>query len=123
MAKKVTKKATKTIENVETLDVPVVAVEEKLQNELLENVTKELSELSEKMEEVQPTEEFIQAVMSAEPQDAQELIKTETEKIENLEKVIQNKIDDIVNNNPEVVSVMKKMSNRSFTNFWNGVEY
>lgn len=120
MAKKgTTKKTTKTVE---TLDVPVVTMEEKIQSEIIENVTNEISEISAKMEEVQPTEEFIDSVMLANVEQSQELINTEIEKIEKLEKEIQDKIEEIVNNNPDIVPIMKKTNTR-FTNYWNGIEY
>lgn len=123
MAKKgTTTKKTKVDETVETLDVPVVAMEEKLQTAIIENVTNEISEISAKMKNIQPTEEIVETIMSAEPEDAQEIITKEVEKIENLEREIQSKIDDIINKNPEVVKAMKK-ANPRFTNFWNGIEY
>ena len=123
MAKKgTTTKKTKADETVETLDVPVVAMEEKLQTAIIENVTNEISEISAKMKNIQPTEEIVETIMSAEPEDAQEIITKEVEKIENLEREIQSKIDDIINKNPEVVKAMKK-ANPRFTNFWNGIEY
>jgi Asp-tRNA(Asn)/Glu-tRNA(Gln) amidotransferase B subunit len=123
MAKKgTTKKTTKTVETVETLDVPVVAMEDKLQTEIIDNVTNEISEISAKMENIQPTEEIVEAIMTAKSEDAQEIIAKEVEKIENLEREIQSKIDDIVNKNPEVVKTMKKVVPR-FTNFWNGMEF
>jgi Asp-tRNA(Asn)/Glu-tRNA(Gln) amidotransferase B subunit len=123
MAKKgTTKKTTKTVETVETLDVPVVAMEDKLQTEIIDNVTNEISEISAKMENIQPTEEIVETIMTAKPEEAQEIIAKEVEKIENLEREIQSKIDDIVNKNPEVVKALKKATPR-FTNFWNGMEF
>lgn len=129
MAKKgTTKKTTKVNENVETndiletLDVPVAVMEEKLKSEISENVTNEISEISAKMETIQPNEELIKTIMTAEPEQSQELINTEVEKIDNLKNEIQHKIDNIINKNPEVVSMLKK-ANTQFTNFWNGMEF
>lgn len=126
MAKKgTTKKTTKVVEKeeiIDSLDVPVAVMEEKLQTEISENVASEIAEISAKMESIQPNEEFIKTIMDAEPEQSQELINTEVEKIDNLKNEIQRKIDDIVNKNPEVVSMMKK-ANSQFTNFWNGMEF
>lgn len=119
MAKKGSTKST-----VETkIDKPVVVLENKLQEDLSTNVTNEVSEIVEKLEDLKPTDEIVEQVMSSEAAEIEKTINDELEKIDNLKNAVEDKIQEIINEHPEVTNVAKKISNARFTNFWNGVEY
>ena len=107
---------------VDTLDVPVVNISEKLENDIVENIEKEIQEITEKIETLQPNDEFVETLLTAESDKSEELIETEIKKIDEIQNEIKSKIDEIIENNPEVSSLLKK-TNTHFTNFWNGVEY
>lgn len=105
------------------VDKPVVVLENKLQEELTNNVTNEVSEIVEKMEDLKPTNEIVEQIMSSTTEEVEKTIGDELEKIDNLKTVVEEKIQEIINEHPEIKNVSKKISNARFTNFWNGIEY
>lgn len=105
------------------VDNPVVVLENKLQDDLSTNVTNEVSDIVEKLEDLKPTDEIIEQVMSSESEEVEKTINSELEKIDSLKSAVEDKIQEIINEHPEVTNVAKKISNARFTNFWNGIEY
>lgn len=112
MAKKNT--TTKKVEKKEQIN------DSKIINDINTVVSEEISDIIEKMEEIKPTEDFINTVMDNNGILQQELIEKELEKVNSLQQEIENKINDVIKSNPSVVNMMKK-SNTSFTNMWNGM--
>ena len=68
-------------------------------------------------------DEIIEQVMSSESEEVEKTINSELEKIDSLKNAVEDKIQEIINEHPEVTNVAKKISNARFTNFWNGIEY
>lgn len=112
MAKKNT--TTKKVEKKEQIN------DSKIINDINTVVSEEISDIIEKMEEIKPTEDFINTVMDNNGILQQELIEKELEKVNSLQQEVENKINDVIKSNPSVVKMMKK-SNTSFTNMWNGM--
>ena len=112
MAKKNT--TTKKVEKKEQIN------DSKIINDINTVVSEEISDIIEKMEEIKPTEDFINTVMDNNGILQQELIEKELEKVNSLQQEIENKINDVIKSNPSVINMMKK-SNTSFTNMWNGM--
>lgn len=105
MAKKSTKKVekeAKVIENISSV------------------VNEEISDILEKVENFNPSDEMVNNIINEEPQKIQEVFEKELEKINSLQQEVENKINEVIKSNPSVVNVMKK-SNTTFTNIWNGM--
>lgn len=131
MAKKEVKKTVKKVETPEietiaenniSVEPEVIEVEKKIQKEVETKVADEISEITEQMEKLQPADEVIETIMNSEPEEVKDVIAAELKKVDDLEKVVEKKMDEIIAKNPEVAAAVKK-ANPRFTNFWNGIEY
>lgn len=113
MAKQ-TKTTTKKVEKT------VKPIEDNIKADVENVVSENLKEIVEKIEDIQPAEDIINTVMTETPEVAQVVIEHELEKIENIQKEVENKINEVINANPGVVKALQK-SNSAFTNIWNGM--
>jgi hypothetical protein len=95
-------------------------VENKIMNDINTVVSEEISDIIEKMEDIKPTEDFINSVMDDNGIIQQEMVEKEIEKINTLQEEVENKINEVIKSNPSLVKKIKN-SNFQFTNIWNGM--
>ena len=111
------KKAIKTNKQETVVEQPVNAeVIETIMAEAVENATTpEIEEIEEKLEELKPTEEFVNQVMEN-PETAQELLETKIEELDVLKAAVEEQINKVIKENPSL-----KRKNSAFTYSWNGM--
>lgn len=120
MAKKNTKKvALETtevtpVENIEVISTNTAVNVETIMEAAAKNIPEEINALKEEIENIKPSDELIETIMS-EPEKAEEILNEKMEELNNIETIIQKEIQKVVENNPSI----KK--NRNFTYMWNGV--
>jgi prefoldin subunit 5 len=120
MAKKNTKKvALETtevtpVENIEVISMNTEVNVEAIMEAAAKNIPEEINALKEEIENIKPSDELIETIMS-EPEKAEEILNEKIEELNNIETIIQKEIQKVVENNPSI----KK--NRNFTYMWNGV--
>lgn len=120
MAKKNTKKvALETtevtpVENIEVISMNTAVNVETIMEAAAKNIPEEINALKEEIENIKPSDELIETIMS-EPEKAEEILNEKMEELNNIETIIQKEIQKVVENNPSI----KK--NRNFTYMWNGV--
>lgn len=105
MAKKSTTKK-------EKVEVNTDVVENVINNIIEESVPSEVLEITEKLEEIKPTDAFVEEVI-AHPETAEEVLAEKIEELNKLEERVQEEI--------QKVATSKKKQNSWFTYTWNGV--
>lgn len=92
-----------------------------IQNDVVENVVNdiieetlpiEVVELKEKVDELKPTEEFVNEVI-ANPEIAQEILSEQLEKLDKIEELVQEEMKKVAASTPK--------KNSQFTYMWNGM--
>lgn len=77
--------------------------------------TPEIEEIEEKLEEIKPTEDFVNQVIEH-PETAQEVLEAKMEELDELKEAVEAQIANVVKSNPSL-----KQKNRMFTYSWNGM--
>ena len=108
MAKKTTTKAKETVAKKETVENTINAITEEV-------LPVEVVELTEKLEELKPSEELVQEVIEN-PTKAEEILSDKLEELNNLEELVQKEIKKVL---PKISS--KK--NSAFSYMWNGMNF
>jgi hypothetical protein len=113
--------AKKTTTNKKTEKI-TTSIETDIISDIEKNIPSEITEIIENAEEIKPTDELVNSVMNAEPEVAQEMIENELNKIDNLKNKVEEKLNEVISNNPGVQNVLKK-NNAAFTYIWNGMNF
>ena len=111
------KKANTSTKKVEKKETPIEkTITANIENEITNNI----SEIVEKIETIQPPKDVVETIMNETTENAQNIIEKELSKIEDMQKEVEDKINEVINANPGIGKMLKR-TNSAFTNMWNGM--
>lgn len=96
----------------EKIETPTNIVETVVNDIIEDTLPVEVVELKEKVEELKPTEDFVNEVI-ANPETAQDVLAEQLEKLDKIEELVQEEMQKVVASTPK--------KNSQFTYMWNGM--